>query len=67
MITELHFFVGVVILCGLLLSASIGHALSGFVYPGVPAPLLPEGPVRTLVFADAAYLLVCGVLRLLGA
>jgi hypothetical protein len=65
-ITELHFLAGTVVLTGLLLSVTVGHALSGMAYPGAGAPLLPEGPIRKLVIGNVAFLGLCGVLRLLG-
>lgn len=66
MITELHFMAGAIVLFGLLLSAFVGHAMSGMVYPGVNAPILPDGPFRKLAIGNVAFLAVCGLLRIMG-
>ena len=57
---------GAIVLTALLMSAFVGHAVSGMAYPGVGAPVLPEGPVRKLVIADLVFLAVCGLLWMLG-
>lgn len=66
MISEIHFFLGLLLLGALLTSASIGYAVSGIAYPGAGAPFLPDGPVRKLVYGDVAFLAICGALRLMG-
>lgn len=66
MINEFHLFAGTLTLFALVLSASFGHLISGMAYPGVGAPLFPDGPLRKLLYVNVAYLGVCGLLRLVG-